>query len=397
MGITDLMRRAHEGQAAAIREMEKAINERLQTVGLPPMASSDFRNGRPATMRGWDLYQSLLEREGKLTPDEKTTIKRGRESVSIDEEVAVRRARNGATDDPFERWNTIVSLGLDSDPHYLGEREKARRAAEYRLIWQRTEAIRERVKAGESLPDPMLPDGEPITPDFALVGQGALIEWQAISELGFANDPHYSPRREAAMEAMGDVSRRRGDFKKILESYRRQDVTSAPESHQLGVPNGFVETEVSIPIAAFANPGPEIGVVRYHPRLGLIHGRVVEESHYDRGAGGYPGSRGARVKDFRLSVSLLLEEVNFRRCRVLRKHSVWRVVGDPPLIVGRSKPIASTFNELSYFQRFDTKDAAESFLRGTTESSFVRGTLPVDFAFVGDACRLRFFARPATE
>ena len=368
MGMLDLIHRAREKDAAAARKLEKSLNARLAAAGLPPKDASDFTLGKPSTLRGWDVIKTLLEREGGLTPVEEEKIQRGRESVCIEEAVTAHRARGGTADDPFERWNAIVSLGLDSDPHYLVEKEKAVEEAESRLISERSAAIRERVAAGESLPDPEWPDGEPIPPRLATTGYGALIEWEAIRQLGLSDSPRYQLCRKAAMDAMGDVSRRRGDFGKLLESYRQETAASKPESQQPGVPNGFVETEIFIPLAAFANPRRGIWVVRYHPEFGLVQGRILEDSCYDRGAGDYPGSRGKRVKEFRPIVSLLLNDVNFRMCKGLRKKSVWRVAGEPPLIIGRDKATAATFDALAYPPRFDSRDDAECFLRGVTDS-----------------------------
>lgn len=397
MGMLDLIHRAREKEAAAAIEMEKSLDARLAAAGLPPKDAADFTLGKPSTLRGWDVIRTLLEREGGLSPVEKEKIQRGRESVCIEEAVAAHRARRGKADDPFGRWDAIVSLGLDSDPHYLVEKEKAAKQAESRLIWERGDAIRERVEAGESLPDPEWPDGEPIPPRLAKAGYGALIKWEAIRELGVADAPRYESRRKAAIDAMGEVSRRRGDFGKLLDTYRREPAPSTPENQQPVAPAGFVETEISIPLAALANSGRSIGVVRYHPELGLVQGRILEDSVYVRGAGGYPGSRGARVKEFRPTVKLLLEEVYFRKCKGLRKQSVWRVTGEPPLIVGRDKPTAATYDALSYFTHFDSWADAERFLLGTVESTFVQETLPVEITLVGDFYKLRFFARLAPK
>lgn len=79
-----------------------------------------------------------------------------------------------------------------------------------------------------------------------------------------------------------------------------------------------------------------------------MRGHVLELSHYDRGAGSYPGSRSAKVKEYVPSVALLLKQVDFRKCKGIRKQSVWRVINNPPAIVGREKPTASTELSLSY-------------------------------------------------
>ena len=57
----------------------------------------------PITFRGWDLYETLLNREGTLDALEEDVIQRGRESILIDEAVANRRGSESQKDDPFER------------------------------------------------------------------------------------------------------------------------------------------------------------------------------------------------------------------------------------------------------------------------------------------------------
>ena len=266
--------------------------------------------------------------------------------------------------------------------------------AEARQIRILTEAIRKRVKAGASLPDPRYEGAEPIKPEFASTNHGALMEWQAILELGLADDPHYRLERKAAMDAMLRVSERRGDFEKMLEAFRHRPAVSTPDAQQPLPPNNFVETQISIPIDALATSCKDIGVVRYHPELGLVQACVTKNSWYDRGAGSFPVSCGARVTEYRPSVSLLLEQVNFRKCKGMRKQSVWRVVNDPPVVIGRDKSTDTTFEKLWYPDRFDSREEAEKFLVGTIESKFVRETLPVEIEKDGDLYCLRFFARP---
>lgn len=222
MGMLDLMDKARARQAAAAAVAEKSLDDRVLAAGLPPKLGGDFKQGLPVTLRGWDLYRSLLEREGALTPQAEEEIRRGREAALIDDAMLASGEGEAAEQDPFRRWKAIVSLGFDSDAHYGPEYEKASRASESNRIRERRKEIEERLKAGGTLPDPEHKYAEPILPRFAHLGQGALVTWQAIVELGLSEDPFYRRDREAAFRAMGDVSRRRGDFKKMLDSHRNQ-------------------------------------------------------------------------------------------------------------------------------------------------------------------------------
>jgi hypothetical protein len=396
MGIGEQMRRAYEKEAARILEREKDLEARLRAASLSPEHPDAFKRGEPNTSHGWDLYEKLLIQEGALDAAQKEWIQRGRESIIIDRAMADLRAATGLEADPFDRWNAIVSVGLDKDPYYRTEHEKARRASEAHQIRLLSESIRKRVAAGESLPVPFYSDGEPVKPQYANPVLGALVEWQAIRELGFGDDPHYSRQKDAATAAMAGVSRRRGDFEKHLRSLQKRHHSSSPEEQQPAPPSDFVEVEVVIPMAALKGPTSDLGFIRYHPELGLVRGHVREFSHYDRGVGSYPGSRGAR-KEYVPSVALLLEQVDFRKCKGIRKQSVWRVINDPPVIVGRDKPTASTEISLSYPQRFDSNEEAERYFQGAIESDFIRDTLPVLTVTVGDTWRMRFFARPLPE
>lgn len=218
--MLDLMNKARARQAEEADAADKSLDDRVLAAGLPAKSGGDFNQGRPVTLGGWDLYRSLLEREGALTPQAEEEIRRGREAVLIDDAMLASGDGETAEQDPFRRWKAIVSLGFDADAHYGPEYEKASRASESHRIWERRKQIEERLKAGGTLPDPEHKDAEPILPRFAHLGQGALVTWQAIVELGLSEDPFYRRDREAAFRAMGDVSRRRGDFQKILDSHR---------------------------------------------------------------------------------------------------------------------------------------------------------------------------------
>lgn len=217
--MLDLIDKARARQAAAA---EKSLDDRVLAAGLPPKLGGDIKQGIPVTLRGWDLYRSSLEREGAMTPQAEAEIRRGREAALIDNAMLASGEGEAAEQDPFRRWKAIVSLGFDSDAHYGPEYEKASRASESNRIRERRNEIEERLKAGGTLPDLEHNDSEPILPKFAHLGQGALVTWQGIVELGLSEDPFYRRDREAAFRAMGDVSRRRGDFQKILDSHRNQ-------------------------------------------------------------------------------------------------------------------------------------------------------------------------------
>lgn len=103
MGVGEQMRRLHEKEEALQMQREKALDARIQAVGLPPKNQADFKSEKPITFRGWDLYETLLNREGTLDALEEDVIQRGRESILIDEAVANRRGSESQKDDPFER------------------------------------------------------------------------------------------------------------------------------------------------------------------------------------------------------------------------------------------------------------------------------------------------------
>ncbi len=394
MGLSELMGKEVARRAALAKEAEQAFDARLRAASLPSRCDRDFKGTQPITNDGWNLYRCLLEQEGDLTPIKLEEIRRGLEAVRIDEEIAVRRKSIGNKADPFERWNAIVSLGLDGDTYYKTEYEKARRAAEGAKLRQRVEEISARVKFGESLPDPEMPDGFLIPPKLAFIGHGAVIEWIAIKELGWDRDPFYRRAREAAEQALSEISRRRGDFERILAEHRKPVIPSDPESQQPTLPPEYLEVELFVPFVALRTPKKSFLVIRYHPEFGLVRGRVSEDSYYDRGAGSYPGSRGSRIKEYLPQVNLFLEDVDFRKCQGLTKVSVWRVTGDPPVVIGRNKSTVATRNAFHYGRKFDSQGEAYEFLVGSIESEFVRETLPVAIENCESSWRLRFHGRP---
>lgn len=343
MSITDLMAKGYAKEAERARELELALEARLSAAGLPPSSKGDFEKAMPVTLQGWDTYELLLVQEGNLTPEERENIRRGRESLRIRE---------------------------------------------------RRKDLEVRIGKGESLPDPEYEGGEAVSPKYALLGQGALITWQAIRELGLSGDPHYRREREAANSAMGEVSRRRGDFRKLLESHQDPALAPLPKLRQTPAPPGFVETEIAIPRVAFSRPLTHSTVVRYHSEFGLIESRIFKDSYYDRGAGGYPGSNGSRVTEYRVSTSLLLELVDFRKYKGTAKQSVWRTFGDPKVIVGREKSSNAILDRLHCYRSFGSLEAARDYLDGKVESEFANQTLPVEFFSSGESYWFKFFARP---
>ena len=117
----------------------------------------------PITRIGWDQLSSLLENEGQLTESSKAEIARGLQQIDI--------------------------------------QEKARE-------------IEERIKKGESIPDPTWPESSPrLSLDLLKQGQFFnIIRWTAIKELGLDEVGDYaSTQRAAALEAYRIV-KERGDL-----------------------------------------------------------------------------------------------------------------------------------------------------------------------------------------
>lgn len=349
MGISEGYRRIAEQQ----REKWKQFNQRLLAAGLPEANRSDFDDSfggqygavRPRTRAGWAIFVSLREKEGGLTSAERDEVRYGLEQI---------------------------------------------------LISEKMEEIRTRLEAGGALPDPVWPDSSPpILAEFALSSRArGIFRWSAIKELGLDTDQHYSGVYRSAQSERHDVARQRGDIEKYFESLRPVYKLSTASGQELQSPSDFQKVDVFVPFAALKDGSKGLDFIRYHPKHGLVRGWISENSYYDRGAGSYPGSRGARVKEFRPMFRLLLEDVDFRKCRDFKKTSVWRVVSDPPIILGRSKSTQTFQNDLYYGKKFDSKEDAGRFLIGTIESEYVRETLPVGVEKCESGIRLHFHGRP---
>ena len=335
------------------REKWKQFNLRLLTAGLPEANRLDFdcsTGGQygavsPRSRTGWAIFTSLRKKEGGLTAEEHDEVKYGLEKIHISEKM---------------------------------------------------EEIRIRLEAGASLPDPVWPDtSPPILAEFALsLRAESIFRWSAIKELGLDTDQHYSGVYRSAQSESLDFVRQRGDIEKYFESLRPVYKVSSAFEQEPQPSSDFQKINVLIPFAALKDKSIILDFLRYHPKHGLVRGWISENSYYDRGAGSYPGSRGARVKEFRPMVRLLLEDVDFRKCRDFKKTSVWRVVSDPPVILGRSKSTQSFQNDMYYGKKFDSKEDASGFLIGTIESDYVRETLPVGVEKCEAGFRLHFYGRP---
>lgn len=349
MGMSEGYQRIAEQR----RENWKQFNLRLLAVGLPQANRLDFDDSfggqygaiRPRTRTGWAIFVSLRVKEGGLTSVERDEVRYGLEQI---------------------------------------------------LISEKMEDIHKRLEAGGTLPDPVWPDtSPPILAEFALSPRArGIFRWSAIKELGLDKDQHYSGVYRSAQSERHDLARQQGDIEEHFESLRPVYKLSTASGQEPQPPSDFQKIDVLIPFAALKDESKSLDFIRYHPKHGLVRGLISENSYYDRGAGSYPGSRGARVKEFRPMFRLLLEDVDFRKCRDFEKTSVWRVVGDPPLILGRSKSTQSFQNDLNYGKKFDSKEDASSFLIGTIESEYVRETLPVGVENCEAGFRLHFYGRP---
>jgi hypothetical protein len=351
MGLSEGYKRLAEARKA---EWQKLI-ARFQRANLPIPDAKDFSAGvlspdvHPSTRIGWDQLSSLLENEGQLTESSKAEIARGLQRIDIQE-----RARE----------------------------------------------IEERIKKGESIPDPSWPRSSSMLSPDDLRKQGQIfhiIRWTAIRELGFDGiDDYASTQRAAALEAYG-IAKRRGDFDNFLENARPKKEKSSAEEQQPVIPKGFVEVELIVPASAFKNSEWSRQFLRYHPVHGLVQGGISSSSYYDRGAGNSPGARGARVTRFYPTFRAFLELVDLKKLQTLTKKSVMRIMKSNGAIVGLEKTIPSLTSAVDTEQWFWAREEVEKYLRGEIKSAFVSKTLPVEVTLDHNEYRIRFHARTAAS
>lgn len=150
-----------------IAEQRKAawisFEERFQEAGLTPPSREDFDGVHPRTRKGWKVLEQLLEAEGLLTEIEKQKIQRGLELISI---------------------------------------------------YERRDEIRQRLAAGEDLPDPQWPNvAQGIPAEIALSQQASdILLWTAIKELGLDKTNTYDGYFKQAQLQMYRIAKDRGDF-----------------------------------------------------------------------------------------------------------------------------------------------------------------------------------------
>ena len=342
MGLGEGYKRAAEARKAEWQE----LIARFQRVNLPIPDARDFSASRPITRIGWDQLSSLLENEGLLTESSKAEIARGLQQIDI--------------------------------------QEKARE-------------IEERIRKGESIPDPTWPESSPmLSPDLLKRGQFFnIIRWTAIKELGLNEIELYaSTQRAAALEAYR-IAQTRGDFDNFLENARPKKEKSSAEEQQPIIPNGFVEVELIVPASAFKSTEWSGQFLRYHPVHGLVQGGISSSSYYDSGAGNSPGARGARVTRFYPTFRAFLELVDLKKLQTLSKKSVMRIMKSNGAIVGREKTIHSLTAALHTKEWFWSREDVEKHLRGEIESVFVSKTLPVEVIKDCSEYRICFHARAA--
>jgi hypothetical protein len=323
----------------------QAFVDRFQSTGLPCPDSRDFDGCRPVTRAGWDVYRSLLEKEGRVTAAEDLKIRRGLEGIAIRE---------------------------------------------------REEEIRLRLRGGAKLPDPQWPATSPSIPgDVALTnGASDVVQWSAIKDLGLDQDEYYRPVLSRARLQMYDIARHRGDFKGFLETVRPTLKNATMGQKSTALPSNFREVEITIPLVALKDTGLPMRAIRYHPEYGLIQGYAEKYEYYDRGASSFPGGRGSRVRNHYAAVRLLMENVNFRRCKGLALKSVWRVTGAPEIVVGRQISNRTFEEAMSCSHRFSSAYEVEKYLSGELESRFISTTLPVFASRRDGNYFFRFFGRP---
>ena len=341
MGLSEGYKRAAEARKAEWQE----LIARFQRANLPIPDAKDFSASRPITRIGWDQFSSLLENEGQLTESSKAEIARGLQQIDIQE-----RARE----------------------------------------------IEERIKKGESIPDPSWPGSSSmLSPDLLKQVQiFHIIRWTAIKELGLDGIDHYAyTQRAAALEAYG-IAQRRGDFDNFLENVRPKKEKSSAEEQEPVIPKGFVEAELIVPASAFKNREWTRQFLRYHPVHGLVQGGIGSSSYYDRGAGNSPGARGARVTRFFPTFRAFLELVDLKKLQTLTKKSVMRIMKSNGAIVGREKTIPSLTSAVHTKEWFWSREEVEKYLRCEIKSVFVSKTLPVEVMKGRSEYRIRFHARP---
>ena len=337
-----------------IRQKEKRWGqfvERLALAGMPPASQHDFAGDivgeiaiRPSTRKGWAIYEALLDSEGVLDVESREEIKRGLERIDISE---------------------------------------------------REVAIRARLSAGGTLPDPSNPgSSQVISGKIGLtVGAMGIVHWTAIQELGLGEDGFYDAVARRASLEMYEIAQRRGDFKDLFKSSGPEDIESRPEDQSLTVPDDFVPVEILIRHDWMKNAEHSMAFIRYDPEHGLVQGHVRRYSEYDRGAGGFMSGRGALVTWFLPEVDVLLANINMRKFKGLSRRGLWWVAGDPAVIIGRNRSKNAIRSALSCHHRFHYEDDARKWLEGTIDSYFVRETIPVSVEKHESEYRLRFSGR----
>jgi 3-methyladenine DNA glycosylase Tag len=340
MGLSEGHKRAAEARKAEWQE----LIAHFQRANLPVPDAKDFSANRATTRIGWAQISSLLENEGQLTESAKADIARGLQQIDIQE-----RARE----------------------------------------------IEERIKKGESIPDPTWPESSPmLSPDVLKRGQiFNIFRWTAIKELGLDEVEDYASIQRAAAREAYQISKERGDFDNFLENVRPKKRKSSAEEQEPAIPEGFIEVELIVPVSAFKDAKWSGQFLRYHPVHGLVQGSIHSSSYYDRGAGNSPGARGSRVTQFYPTFCAFLELVDLKKLQTLTKKSVMTIIKSNGAIVGREKMISSIEAALRPQEWFWSREEVEMFLGGEIESAFVSKTLPVEVVQNRHEFQIKFYAR----
>lgn len=349
------------------RERERLANEhseyalRVKRANLAPLPATDYRGAEPITTRSWLLHRQLLQAEGLLNESAESSIRLGLEAVEL-------RELRGQICREELRLHADVKAGTASGF----------------FAWLDQEGIpREFTLRQVCMP---------------------LLTWESIKRLGLDGDPRFEPEARRAREAVNSALRERdliSSLPKAISGPEPQvEPPAEPEGQSAPLPENFVPVRISIPDAALKTDRIDWNTVRYHPEFGLVTGFVRHYSYFDRGAGAYPGARGARVHEYSADVALLMSLIKRGKTpSPLSRESVWIISPESEAVIGRWSENGVVRSSLSYRKIFRSEEGVKAFLHGTTPSAFWQSTLPVSVHFNRDegVHELHFRARPLSS
>jgi len=228
----------------------------------------------------------------------------------------------------------------------------------------------------------------------------SIVHWAAIKELGLDRSGEYNYFLAQAELDLFKIKKARGDFNdfyKLIGILPSPPKPSSKEIQTPRVPEGFIETTLVVNANDLKEPNGDVRLIRYHLKFGLVQGFMTRRSYFDRGVGKFPGAPGARVTECKPVVLAFLDRLNIRNFKYLRKESVWRVTGNPQLVIGRDKTIEAITKEICGDIVFSRAKRIEQFFNGSIESQFIAQSLPVKVTKKSGSYLLRFFSRPLVE